>query len=285
MRITVLLLLLSASIGKAQNGPFLFDEQLRSALQDERLRSNALLLSVGSAVSWQEFDSTHSDELDSLQVEFNADSIHWNFIKNSIPFKVSMPNDISLLMGGDRGKLQDFLLERLIDDSRIPEIFSTDTCSADTLWQFSNRRYEVLQNMSVIDATNMLPVCNAAYPIASAINSINDPLSCDGLYPVNLIFNRYGFKRDSIDTDITSLMRITGASDWKKWFAAENEELTVMLEHPYFAFDHMLFLRLEDSTDAPHWIGEMHTFIPTHNLGDLYGNYSEKEGAEQFEIK
>ena len=90
MRITVLLLLLSASIGKAQNGPFLFDEQLRYALEDERLRSNAVLLSEGSMVTWQDFDSVISNSIDSLQVQFNSDSIHWSFIKDSVPFQVNL---------------------------------------------------------------------------------------------------------------------------------------------------------------------------------------------------
>jgi hypothetical protein len=121
--------------------------------------------------------------------------------------------------------------------------------------------------------------------VASAINSINDTANCNGLYPVSLIFNRYGYKRDTVQTNIASIMRITGAVDWEKWFAVEDEEVTVMLQHPYFAFDHMLFLKLQSADGAGRWIGEMHSFIPSHNLVDLYGKFVQKEGAEQFEIK
>ncbi len=80
-------------------------------------------------------------------------------------------------------------------------------------------------------------------------------------------------------------MRTLGVSGWRKWYAVENQELTVMLEHPYFAFDHMLFLKMQDGVEKKYWLGEMHSFIPSHNLGDLYGKYSKKEGAERFEIK
>lgn len=285
VKVLAILFLLQPLKLKAQIEPFLFDEQLGYALEDERLRSNSVLLSSGSAVSWQDFDSVISNSIDSLRAQFNADSIHWNFIKDSIPFQVSIPNDISLLMGGDRGQLQDFLLERLINDSRVAEIAGSDTTIIDALWQRSATRYEVLQHISVIDSLDSIPVCHSLYPVASAINSINDTLSCDGLYPVKLIFNRYGFERDSVNTDITSLMKITGASGWQKWFAIEDEEITVMLQHPYFAFDHMLFLRMQDDGAKNYWLGEMHSFIPSHNLGDLYSKYSEKEGAERFEIK
>ena len=176
-------------------------------------------------------------------------------------------------------------MERLNNESRRPEFQITDTTSVDTLWQRSASRYEVLQHISVIDSLDSTLVCHSSFPIASAINSINDTLTCNGLYPVKLIFNRYGFKRDSVDTDITSIIRITGASDWQKWFAVEGEEVTVMLQHPYFAFDHMLFLKMQDGVEKKYWLGEMHSFIPSHNLGDLYGKYSEKDGAERFEIK
>ena len=271
--------------GKAQNAPFLFDGQLRYALGDERLRANAVLKRKGIIAVWNEFDSVETDSLKDIRALFNADSIHWSFIKGGIPFSVSIPNDISLLFGGDRAQLQDFLLERLEDGYRPSEASGVDTIKVDTLWQKSGLRYEVLQHIAVLDSLDSLAVCHTSYPMASAINSFNDTASCNGLYPVRLIFNRYGYKRDTVDTDIASIMGITGATFWEKWFAVEAEEITVMLQHPYFAFDHMLFLKLQDGVGKKYWSGEMHSFIPSYNLGDLYGKLSEKEGAERFEIK
>lgn len=285
IRVLVILFIFQSSKLKAQTEPFLFEDQLIYTLENERLRSNAVIVSAGKAFSWQQFDDNSYSSFDSLQVEFNADSIHWSFVIDSTPFKVSMPNEISLLMGGDRGQLQDFLLERLINESSHNEFQITDTTLVDTLWHRSALRYEVLQHIYVSDSLDSTLVCNSSFPIASAINSINDSKECNGLYLVSLIFNRYGYKRDTVQTNIASIMRITGAVDWEKWFAVEGKEITVMLQHPYFAFDHMLFLKLQDGAEKNYWSGEMHSFIPAHNLGELYGKYSKKEGAERFEIK
>lgn len=287
MRTFLLLLSLSLliSTGKAQNGPFLFDEQLLSALQDQRLRANAQLLSAGNPITWKEFELVSSDAIDSLQAQFFADSIHWQFTISGIPFTVRVPNDISLLLGADRGELQDFLLEQLGASSLPLHALNVDTVPIDTVWRRNGLRFEVLQHISISDSLDSTSVCHSSYPVASAISAINDTLSCNGLYPVKLVFNRYGYRRDTVATDITSIMRITGAVAWEKWFAVEGEELTVMLQHPYFAFDHMLFLRKQEVGSERYWLGEMHSFIPSHNLGDLYGKYTQKEGAERFEIK
>jgi hypothetical protein len=285
VRITILLLTLGVSIGKAQNEPFLFDDQLLHTLEYQRLRSNAVVKISGDQVLWQEFDHYSSKSLDSLKVKFNSDSIYWSFVRENVRFEVKVPNDISLLLDGDRGQLQDRLFESLAADSSARFNFRADTTMCDTLWQLRDQRYELLRSISVIDKCDSLPVCNLSTPIASAINSINNTADCDGLFPVMLVFNRYGFKRDTLITDIASIVRVTGVSDWKKWFATEESELTVMFQHPYFAFDHMLFLKPYEFNNVSHWLGEMHSFIPTHNLGELYGKYVNKEGAERFEIK
>ena len=121
--------------------------------------------------------------------------------------------------------------------------------------------------------------------MASAVSAINDTSQCDGLFPMVLVHNRYGNKRDSVLCTLPDLIRITGALTWPKWFARDAESLLVMLQHPYLGFDHMLHLKLKVLNGSSYWNAELHAYIPSHNIRNLYGTHNQKKRAERFVIK
>ncbi len=291
MRLTSLLFFVTLSLffsakGKAQNEPFLSSSDALSALKSQRLQKNTLLKSNNRQVSWEQVLNLKPEQVVAFKAEFTADSITWEFALDLQTITVSFPNDIALLLGFDRSELQKQLLERFHENGNRHQIAVLQTDSlCDTLWIKSNSRYAFLNGLQVLNPSDSLPVCCLRFPMASAVSSINDTALCDGLFPLVLVHNRYGNKRDTVLTTIPDLIRICGATTWEKWFARDAESLVVLLQHPYLGFDHMLFLKPEARLETTVWLAELHAYIPSHNVRNLYGTHNQKKGAERFVIK
>lgn len=280
-----LILFISAK-GKAQQEPFLSSYDALMALKSTRLQKNAHLKTTGIKVSWDQVLIVKPDQIDAFSSGFTSDSITWEFTIAGEPIVVTFPNDISLVLGVDRSELQEQLLERFRHESNQHQLSGAKPDSlCDTLWVKTNSRYAFLSGLEVINPGDSLPVCCLRFPMASAVSAINDTAQCDGLFPMVLVHNRYGNKRDSMLCTMTDFIRITGASTWSKWFARDAESLVVLLQHPYLGFDHMLYLQPEMQNGASYWNAELHAYIPSHNIRNLYGTHKQKKGAERFVIK
>jgi len=160
-----------------------------------------------------------------------------------------------------------------------------DTTAIDTFWLLDGIQYNVLRGISVLKKLDSTALCRSNLPIESALNSLNDTLACNGIYPVHLVMHQYGNKRDTIGTSIPALIKATGAYAWPKWYGIDENGLIALLQHPYWGFTHMLYLRLRTQNGSTFWMGDLHTYIDTHNIADLYGNYKQKKGAERLIIK
>ncbi|MFN5370892.1 MAG: hypothetical protein ACK5B6_05445 [Bacteroidia bacterium] len=280
------LILLFSAKGKAQQEPFLSSYDALLAIKSQRLQKNAHLTTAGRKVSWDQIRIIQPDQIDAFNASFTADSITWEFTIADENLAITFPNDISLVLGVDRSELQEQLLERFRHESNQHQLSGAKPDSlCDTLWVKTNSRYAFLSGLEVINPGDSLPVCCLRFPMASAVSAINDTAQCDGLFPMVLVHNRYGNKRDSMLCTMTDFIRITGASTWSKWFARDAESLVVLLQHPYLGFDHMLYLKPEMQNGAAHWNAELHAYIPSHNINNLYGTHNQKKGAERFIIK
>jgi hypothetical protein len=281
-----LVLFISAE-GKAQQEPFLSSYDALLALKSQRLQKNAHLKTSGRKVSWDQILVIQPDQIDAFNASFTEDSITWEFTIADENLAITFPNDISLVLGVDRSELQEQLLDRFRNISNRQELATVTSPDSlcDTLWIKTSARYAFLSGMEVINTRDSLPVCCAQFPMASAVSAINDTANCNGLFPMVLVHNRYGNKRDSVLCTMPDFMRITGASTWSKWFARDAESLVVLLQHPYLGFDHMLYFKPEMQNGAAHWNAELHAYIPSHNISNLYGSHNQKKGAERFIIK
>jgi hypothetical protein len=282
----VSLILFFSAEGKAQQEPFLSSYDALLALKSQRLQKNTQLKSTGRQVSWEQLLKFKPEQISTFNAGFNTDSITWVFSVDDQMITLSFPNDIALILGYDRSELQEQLLEKFRKEGSrqlLTAIKPDSLC--DTLWIKTNSRYTFLNGLQALNPENSLPVCCLRYPTASAVTAINDTVNCDGLFPLVLVHNRYGNKRDTVLSTLPDLMRISGASAWVKWFARDSEGLLVLLQHPYLGFDHMLYLIHKEQNGVPYWLAELHAYIPSHNVRNLYGTYNQKKGAERFVIK
>ena len=73
-----------------------------------------------------------------------------------------------------------------------------------------------------------------------------------------------------------------GAVGWPVWNLKENNEVALLIQHPFWGFDHVLFLHLENDI----WLGDFYSFVPNHNLLNMFKNYdSNKIGPHKFKIE
>lgn len=270
---------------KAQQEPSPFALTLSDLLNNERLIQNATFRSGDGMLQWNTFRSDSSWKKADMTVRFEKDSVHWRFESSVGEAFVSFPNDITLLLGHDRDMLQKLLVAQL-EDSEINVGKTALPERPDTVaWHSSGDRYGLLSQLTLLDGMDSSMVCDPEWELGSVLNAISDPSACDGLYPVRLVVHRYGFVRDSMDTDVSALLAATGATDWPKWVAIDNEEAVVMLSHPFLGFEHMLALRATEFLGRRCWMADIYAFIPSHNVLDLFRKHEQKEGAERFRIK
>jgi hypothetical protein len=276
--------------GKAQQDPFLSASDALMSLKSKRLQKNTQLKATGRQLTWEQFLSIKPDQIQAFDAGFTADSISWVFTVDDHTIALSFPNDIALVLGLDRAALQEKLLEQFRKEGARHQFTAEKSAIkpdslCDTIWIKSNTRYGFLNGLQALTPRDSLPVCCMRYPVASAVSAINDTADCDGLFPVVLVHNRYGNKRDTVLTTLPDLMRISEATRWTKWFTRDSEGLLVLLQHPYLGFDHMLYLKPEVQNGSSYWHAELHAYIPSHNVRNLYGTHKQKKGAERFVIK
>ncbi|MFM7194468.1 MAG: hypothetical protein ACKOYP_06750 [Bacteroidota bacterium] len=256
---------------------------LRELSQSERFRTNSRLMINGILAPSTAWQSLMVPENPAVRLTFLKDSV---FIETADAagnrLAVSFPNDITLLTNADRKDLQDRLLVRLKDH---PGRLSAATHTVNPVWintARSGTRFGLLSAMTFTDSATMKPVCHPGFSTYSLINALSDTLSCDGLFPVRLVLHRYANKTDTLNTTVSGLLRATGASGWSKWSGVEANELTVLLQHPFVGYEHLLFFRKEKNHDR--WLADLYPFIPTHNLTGLFTAYSSKSRQELFKI-
>lgn len=256
---------------------------MKELTQSDRFRSNARLSINGVQAPSSAWQTLMMPEDPVVGLTFRKDSV---LIETSDTagnrLSVSFPNDITLLTNADRKDLQDRLLARL---TNMPGRLSPSTHSGTPVWINTTRsgtRFGLLSSMSFTDSASMKPVCHPAFSTYSLINALSDTLSCDGLFPVRLVFHRYGNKTDTLITAVSGILRATGASGWSKWSGVEANELTVLMQHPFVGYEHLVFFRKEKNADR--WLADLYPFIPTHNLAGLFTTYSAKGRQELFKI-
>jgi hypothetical protein len=286
LRVILFLFLLEVtSKVKAQSEPSPFALTLSDLLVNERLVQNATLRSGDGRLQWSALRSDISWHEADMTVRFDKDSVHWNFKSPTGEASVSFPNDITLLMGHDRDMLQKLLVKQLESHEATAGKRTLAATPDSVAWQSTGDRYAVLTQLRLLDLNDSSLVCHPKWELGSLVNAITDPSACDGLYPMRLVMHRYGFARDTVNTDIPALLSATGAADWPKWAAIEDDEAVVMFSHPFLGFEHMLALRPSDIAGQRYWMADMYAFIPSHNVLDLFKKYEQKEGAERFRIK
>ena len=256
---------------------------LSALVQSERFRSNARLVVNGKVAGNAAWSSLELSGTPDVQVSFRKDSaklISTDGAGNKL--EVTFPNDITLLTNTDRKDLQERLLVLLRKQKQIVPARGGKT----PVWVNTIRgatRFGLLSDIGFIDSTDSKPVCHPSMPLYSLVNSFRDTTACSGLYPVRLVLHRYGNARDTVETTVAGILRATGATSWMKWSGVEASELTLLLQHPFISYEHLLFIR-KDVLDPNRWLADLHAFIPTHNLTGLFTGYTPAKRKDLFKV-
>jgi len=256
---------------------------LQELSASERFRSNARLTINGSVAPPTAWETLSLPQNPTVKVSFRKDSATLQTVDVSgNQLSVSFPNDITLLTNADRKDLQERLLVLLKQHAGRLTLPSPKVRPVWVNTMRSGSRFGLLSALHFTDSATSKAVCHPDYAVYSLINSLSDTLSCDGLFPVRLVLHRYGNLTDTVSTTITGLLSATGAAGWSKWSGVEANEVTVLLQHPFVGYEHLLFIRKERSSAS--WLADLYPFIPTHNLTGLFTAYSSKSRQELFRI-
>ncbi len=267
----------------AQTEPSLFHSSMSRVVKSERFQANAILKLNNKEVAWSKLPDASNWQIDNVTITYTSDSVNWQMPLNRNTYSISFPNDVTVFYGLDRKEMQDKLLQILNSDRTIvsksdSSKFSSDQLLADSI----GLRYGLLRQNSYKNPLDSNLVCNSLYPFESLVNAFKDTFSCNGLFPLKMVYHRYGYKQDTVKTDVPSLMKTLGAVGWSVWNLKENNEIALLIQHPFWGFDHVLFLRLEKET----WMGDFYSFVPNHNLQNMFKNYdSNKVGSHTFKIE
>jgi len=280
-----LIFVLIAQYGFSQSDLFPSPQKLLSSIENDRFRSNALCLRNGKKTTWDKLELLSPSSIDSFFVVFSTDSVFWNFRSAKVEYTVCFPNDFGLLKGLDRPELQAEFADSIKCHAHFSAMPQIDTAAIDTFWLLHGIQYNTLRGISVLKKSDSTAICRSDMPIESALNSLNDTLTCNGIYNLRLVLHQYGNKRDTLSTGLPGFIKATGAYAWPKWYGIDENGIIALLQHPYWGFTHMLYLRLITQNGEKFWLGDLHTYIPTHNIANLYGSYKQKKGAERLIIK
>jgi len=267
--------------GMAQTEPSLFHSSMSRVVKSERFQANAILKLNNKEVAWSKLPDAANWQTDNVTITFTSNSVNWEMPLNGNIYSISFPNDVSVFYGLDRKEMQDKLLPILNSDRTIVTKsdsikFSIDKLLADSI----GLRYGLLRQNTYKNPLDSKLVCNSLYPFESLVNAFKDTLSCNGLYPLKMVYHRYGYKQDTVKTDVPSLMKTLGAVGWSVWNLKENNEIALLIQHPFWGFDHVLFLRLENEI----WMGDFYSFVSNYNLLNMYKSYDVKN-TSSFKYK
>jgi len=257
---------------------------LAELVKSERFRSNARLMVNGKSTATAGWATLNLTGTADVQVTFRKDSVRLVTSDSAgNRLEVSFPNDITLLTNADRKELQERLLLLLKSHtgSWLPQPVGSRPAWVNTVRGAT--RFGLLADISFTDSIGAAPVCHPSLPLYSLVNSMRDTLSCDGLFPVRLVLHRYGNATDTLDTTVAGILRATGSAGWMKWSGVEANELTLLLQHPFIGYEHLLFIRM-DPRKNNRWLADLHAFIPTHNLVGLFTAYTPAKRKELFKV-
>ncbi len=248
----------------------LFNSSMSRVVKTERFQANAILKLNNEQVAWSNLPDTAFLQTNNVSVSYSSDSVNWLMPLNGNSYAISFPNDISVFYGLDRKEIQDRLIENLNSNRTIALKWDSTHSLSDSITGDSiGLRYGLLRQITFKNSIDSSLICNSNFPFESLVNAFKDTLSCNGLFPLKIVYHRYGYKQDTVKTDVPSLLKTLGAVDWPVWNLKENNEIALLIQHPFWGFDHVLFLRLENDT----WLGDFFSFVPNHNLLNMYKNY------------
>src|SRR5690606_39253734 len=113
---------------------------------------------------------------------------------------------------------------------------SESSAVLDTLHLLGDSKHNTLQQVSIVQKNDSIPVCSTDFPQASVINAFNNSEDCNGIYPMMLIAHHYGQNQDSILTDIPSFIEAAGSHAWICRTMTESDNILVLLEHSELRF-------------------------------------------------
>lgn len=270
-----------------QNG-IVYEINWRGLLVNERFLSNTAIFHNQKKIITSDFNIDTTTTVNILNVIFSTDSVRLNTNIDGITYAISAPNDIGLLLNSDKIELVNGLINEV--KSQKPNLkntyeYSSQNFISDTIQVKSDSKNELLFQVKILNALDSLPICAMQYPQASVINAFRDTLSCDGIYPLKMVFHEYGQKRDTLDTTVSAFIKSSGTSEWICWTIIENDNLVILLEHPVLRFNHMLYITPMISNQLKYWLVDIHSYIPSYNVADIYSTFSQNNNAETIEIK
>jgi hypothetical protein len=280
---SIIILLYNEFSGMAQTEPSLFHSSMSRVVKSERFQANAILKLNNKEVDWSKLPDAANWQTDNVTITFTTDSVNWQMPFNGKSYSISFPNDVTVFYGLDRKEMQDKLLQILNSDRTIVANSDSFHFSADKILTDSiGLRYGLLRQNTYKNPIDSNVVCNSLFPFESLVNALTDTLNCNGLFPLVMVYHRYGYKQDTVKTNVPSLIKTLGAVGWPVWNLKENNEIALLIQHPFWGFDHVLFLRLEKEI----WKGDFYSFVPNHNLQNMFKNYdSNKVGSHTFKIE
>lgn len=252
-------------------------------LASERFRANAVVYKnqhrinpgMATGVKWNERQVT---------VTYHPDTVSWKTTdQEGNQYQIDFPNDVTLYYGKDQKQLKDQLLRALRQATFhhvVPKVNGSEKGEMQTDRQGS--RYEILHLESFAWKDGQR-VCDPQAPTQSLINAFQDTTACDGLFPIKLVVHGYQSK-DTVASTVSSILKATQTTNWLKWSAAEDGEVTLLFQHPFLSADHLLFARVLSRNENHFWLIDFYPYVPSGNVKVLFGRYSRKKANQKVKM-
>ncbi len=263
-------------------------EFMLKATANSRLKANATIKGTGPKKGWDILSGVKNSDIDSVTSVFASDSVTWYFFfRTGTSLGVSFPNDVTLICGKDRGELQAMLLDNLKKGSHKREKSAAySPCYRDDSLLHKTEELLTAEKITSISfLADSTAICDVARPYESLLSSLNDSNTCKGLFPVVLHVSGYGQKKDTLMISLCNFISALGNTNWDIEYARDKNGLLILFQHPFMGFYHMVSFTLKDTSTSKYWQAQLHSYIPSYNLTNLYGTHRTKGRAEKFVIK
>lgn len=201
--------------------------------------------------------------------------------------KMSFPKDFHLIMGLNKKESDLFFQQRLMDYcnshekqtiKRIPIAMPTDSLS----FQVEKGEYYIIREMNSnryflnIGNGKRLPVFGDKYASESVSNMFQQLVNAD--FTIHITQNLYNYKRVEYSLPLSTFTNFCASDGCQTYVGIEEEDVdkvkaVVVYHNDFFAYNHLLYIEVERkvlSDQSGEINGTLYSYIPTHNLKNLF---------------
>lgn len=271
-------------------------QKLSPKTQKQKTQSDDIIIHAGDLANLSFInDST------ALQIETRNKRHHIRLNNQGILFfEMSTPQSYELLTGKNKKELENGFIKE-ITDFNGPTVFPSDLSDLNindslSLYTENGQSFHIpeiaFKRYYRKSGQGYLLLIDPAFPEESVYNLFLSD-QAPGQYMLQLKLRKYGFKKESFEVSLKKWIHFceyTGCECYAGIEKIENGKIhaAIFAVNTVMQYNHVLYVTIpQELLYKQEGIinGELHVYIPTHNIKELIGEYQEKNKAYKINIK